>query len=44
MTNEKLIGSSSLSKNQFLDGKVKLCVRNGLSIDIFELLNIEKEE
>ena len=38
------VGSSSLSKNQFLDGTVKLCVRDGLSIDIFELLNIEKEE
>ena len=38
------VGSSSLSKDQFLDGTVKLCVRDGLSIDIFELLNIEKEE
>lgn len=35
---------SVLSKEQYIDGKLKLRVRNGLTVDIFELLNNGKEE
>ena len=36
--------SASLNKNQFLDGKLKLRVRDGLTIDIKDFLNSESEE
>ena len=35
--------SASLNASQFLDGEVKLRVRDGLTIDIFDLLNIDKQ-
>ncbi len=34
---------AALSASQFLEGKLKLRVRNGLTIDIFDLLNAEGE-
>ena len=35
--------STALSKDQFVEGKLKLRVRNGLTIDIFDFLNEEGE-
>jgi hypothetical protein len=36
--------TAALSKNHYLNGKLKLRVRDGLTIDIMELLNNSKEE
>ena len=36
--------SAALNKNQFLDAKLKLRVREGLTIDIFDFLNSESVE
>lgn len=36
--------SATLNKNQFLDAKLKLRVREGLTIDIFDFLNSESVE
>ena len=35
---------AALKSSQFLDGKLKLRVREGLTIDVFELLGLQKEE
>ena len=35
---------AKLMKDQYLDGKLKLRVRNGLTVDIFDFLNSEVEE
>jgi hypothetical protein len=34
--------SATLNKSQFLDGKLKLRLRDGVSIDIVEVLNGKK--
>ena len=36
--------SATLSKEQFIEGKLKLRVRNGLTIDLFDFLNLTGEE
>ncbi len=36
-------GAASLAETQFLDGKLKLRVRDGLTVDIFEFLNGKEE-
>lgn len=36
--------SASLNKNQFLDGKLKLRVRDGLTVNIFDLLETPSDE
>lgn len=38
------VDGAALKSSQFLDGKLKLRVRDGLTIDIFELLGSQKEE
>jgi hypothetical protein len=35
--------SAELSKDQFVEGKLKLRVRNGLTIDVFDFLKEEGE-
>ena len=35
--------SASLNSSQFLDGEVKLRVRDGLTVDIFDLLNVDNQ-
>ena len=36
--------SATLAKDQYIDGKLKLRLRNGVSIDIFDFLNKQSEE
>ena len=36
--------SAALAKDQYIDGKLKLRLRNGVSIDIFDLLNNQSNE
>lgn len=35
---------ATLSKDQFIEGKLKLRVRNGLTVDIFDFLNLKGED
>ena len=36
--------SAALSKEQFIDGKLKLRVRDGLTVDLFDFLNLKGED
>ena len=36
--------SSALKSSQFIDGKLKLRLRNGVTVDIFDFLNGSSEE